>query len=173
MTSKKKKPAKKAVIKNKAAPKKSSVKKKSPAGKTAPRKKAAPDKKTTLKKTAVKKKATAKKTVTKRKNNTPVKKTATATKKTTTRKKPVKKTSSLAAANPATNSMILTMPVSTPILMEEAEKETVEQSPAKPIPAEENKDKRRLTRRDYDPHRIRLNSVKKGGPKPSGKKPLW
>lgn len=26
---------------------------------------------------------------------------------------------------------------------------------------------------NYDKHQIRLSSVKKGGPKPSGKKPLW
>lgn len=27
--------------------------------------------------------------------------------------------------------------------------------------------------RNFDPHHIQLNKVKKGGPKPSGKKPLW
>lgn len=36
-----------------------------------------------------------------------------------------------------------------------------------------NRVKRFKASRNYDPHHIQLNKVKKGGPKPSGKKPLW
>lgn len=36
-----------------------------------------------------------------------------------------------------------------------------------------NKSNRLAPARNHDPHHIQLNKVKKGGPKPTGKKPLW
>jgi hypothetical protein len=41
------------------------------------------------------------------------------------------------------------------------------------VPRTEMKKLRQKEVQNYNKHQIRLSSVKKGGPKPSGKKPLW
>ena len=50
---------------------------------------------------------------------------------------------------------------------------TTETKPDEGVKGILNKSKRLVPARNHDPHHIKLNNVKKGGPKPSGKKPLW
>jgi len=50
---------------------------------------------------------------------------------------------------------------------------TTETKPDEGVKGILNKSKRLAPARNHDPHHIKLNNVKKGGPKPSGKKPLW
>lgn len=127
-----------------------------------------------------KKKATGKKKITAKKS-TGVKKN----------KKPVTKVSSTKKANPK---KILQKKA----IAKKTAKPKVKRSPDKPVieaveinlppveekssnvnngmdmePHTEMKKIRQKEIQNYDKHQIRLSSVRKGGPKPSGKKPLW
>jgi hypothetical protein len=178
MTSKKKKPAKKAATKKKAAVKKPVSKKKKAAKKTVvKKKKAAP------KKAAVKKKAPVRKKSVTVKKKTPVKKKAIAKKTVskTTRKKAVTKPPKPLPVKPIAVDLQETQLRSAADMPETVEaNHLVEENLAAqpevesvPVPVTDKKTIWQATQRNYDQHNIRLNKIKKGGPKPSGKKPLW
>lgn len=156
MATKAKKPVKKTAPKKKQV-KKAAPRKKGPAKKTAKKaapKKAAPKKKAvaTKKKTAPKKKSIpAKKTPVKRKASpAPVKKTR--------KPQPVPKITSAEEQNdvaaPVTDTPVVSMNRNV-------------------MPASDRKSMQRAAVRNYDNHHLSISSHKKGGPKPSGKKPLW
>ncbi|MGK2861662.1 MAG: hypothetical protein ACSLE0_06990 [Chitinophagaceae bacterium] len=169
-------PAKKAV-KKKAAPKKNIAAKKSKPVKKAvtpskksTAKKAIAKKKTPVKKsTGTKKKAVAKKStsISKKiatKKAIPLKKKATAGKGTVTGK--AKRKTGTIRNNADMNVAESNLP---PV-----EEKSMEVSPVmNVIPEPEQKNLRRRAAKNFDKHHIPESSVKKGGPRPSGKKPLW
>jgi len=157
-------------------------------------KKAVARKKTAVKKTAVKKKAaTKKKAITKKKSI--AKKKAAPKKATVTKKKakviqlkPKSKTIKKAAApKPVRQKTVVPkmadqqvekVPDQTPVETIETNLPPVEEkSPevehiAIPLPGNDKKSMEQAAARHYDNHHIKLSN-RKGGIKPSGKKPLW
>lgn len=195
MTSKKKKAAKKTVTKKKTVVKKKVAAKK----KASPKKKAAPRKKVATKKKAVpKKKSAPKKKVAVKKKTAPKKKVtpkkAPVAKTKTPVKKPVAKKPETPKVVPSTSDPVIQKENE---VVSEIQKDTIRKNIAErieipegaeqtaiPFPSTEtkpdegvkgilNKSKRLAPARNHDPHHFKLNKVKKGGPKPSGKKPLW
>ncbi len=169
----KKKAASKKAAPKKSAAKKSAVKKsavkKSTVKRAAPKKKATAPKKTAVKNAAAKKTATAKKSTTTRK---PVakKKAAKAAKKTTPVKKaaPKKRVTRIEEAPQLRSATAeLEMPVA------ENNVQTEMLKAEDPIRAVDQKAFNRFTSKGDPRQHLRLSSKPKGGPKPSGKKPLW
>ena len=179
MTSKSKKNAKQPA-------KKKVTKKAMPTGRQAvtKKKKAANKNATAIKKPVAKKntptakKAVAKKPVIKKKaavkKRTPVKKSI-ATKKATPQKI-IKKTVVIAevpkekVASPEIDIQVEAVASHNPLT---EEKSIVEQTVITELPVPDKNTRQGKFARNYDKHQIQLSSVKKGGPKPSGKKPLW
>ncbi|MCG2617795.1 DUF6496 domain-containing protein [Terrimonas sp. NA20] len=173
---KKKSASKKAAPKKsaakKSAVKKSAVKKSAPkkaVKRTAPKKKATASKKSAVKKAAVKKSATAKRTTTTRKPaakkaaTKAVKKAATAKKTAPEKRAPrVKETTQLRSATAEQEMPVAENNVQTEMLKSED-----------PIRAVDQKAFDRFTSKGDPRQHLRLSSKPKGGPKPSGKKPLW
>jgi hypothetical protein len=135
-------------------------------------------KKTAVKKRVTTKKATAKKTA--RKKRTATKKKTTGNKRVAVKR--VIKTPVTKKATPkksATNTRKKQKTARVVKLVPDTDLSPVEeQSPVihavtGSLPDMTEKDRQRDANRNYDNHNIRLSSTKKGGPKPSGKKPLW
>ncbi len=158
-------------------------------------KKAMPAKKATIQKKATKKAVTKKKTATKKKalarkktavkkstshkrNTVPAKKVAS--KKAAPSKRPVSKSSASTTTKKATSRPKAITPIEEPQnnLPPVEEKSPELNSPeVNPVVAHvqgmDPKTNRKEAIRHYNNHNIKLSSVKKGGPKPTGKKPLW
>ena len=131
-------------------------------------------KKATVKKPVFKKKAVVKKAATRRKTQ-PARKAVTRTRKAA----PVKKTRTKKAAAPVParkkTKRVIAKPVQVPAennLPPVEEKAPVANNNPVIAPGMDNKSLQQAAVRHYDNHHIRLSS-KKGGIKPSGKKPLW
>ncbi len=149
--------------------------------KKAAKKKAAPSKKSATKKPVAKKKTAAKKSIAPKKK-TVAKKTTTPGKKSAKKAAaPGKKKSIKRKVNTAQSPKLNTSPKRNKADMDIAEsnlppveEKSTELSPVVNIfPEEEQKNLRRRAAKNYDKHHIPISSVKKGGPKPAGKKPLW
>ncbi len=175
----------KPVAKKKTAPKKKAAPKKAiSAGRkaTAVKKKTAPAKKkaTPSKKAAVKKSTTIKKAAPAAKKTTV--KISSLLKKETVPQKPAQEKTEMPVVETVVSAKQKdTIRKNIAELEEEKTPEAVEQL-SLPLPAIEEKKKPKgffkkvkgmAAVRNHDPHHISLNKVKKGGPKPSGKKPLW
>lgn len=159
------------------------IQKRNPAKRVATKKKTVP----------VKKKPAAKKVVTRisaaiKNKPLPKKRKAVAEKSIVTKKKAVSKKKIKAK-------IALVPVIETPVSLKQKDtirkNISVDEHETEPVPAEQlslpvpvteekkrkkylfNKIKGLRVVRNYDPNHIQLNKVRKGGPKPSGKKPLW
>ncbi len=123
------------------------------------------------KKAVVKKKIAAKKST---ENKKPLTKSSS-TKKATSQKTILKKAISKKTANPkikrTRNKTVVEAVESNPPPVED--KSSTANNVIDLVPHTDLKKLRQKEIRNYDKYQIRLSSVKKGGPKPSGKKPLW
>lgn len=128
-------------------------------------------KKVTPKKAIAKKKTPAKKS-TAPKKNTVAKKASPVKKKITSKKTPAKKA---AVVENKSNQKNKQVKIKKPAMVETNQPPIEEKSNEIPVQAPGmNKEAiQQAAVRNYDKHQIRLSSVKKGGPKPTGKKPLW
>lgn len=180
MTSKKKSPAKKATPKKKVAKKVATTKKRATPKKAATKKAAAPKKAVTAKKKVTPKKAAVKKPTPKK--SSLVKKKIiskiTASQPKTIVQKEIKSvskdsTTSLKQKDTIRKNIAEHIQVNEPAIVEQLSLPMPETKEIEPKKGFYKKVKGLATDRNHDPHHINLNKVKKGGPKPSGKKPLW
>ena len=165
----------KPTTKKKAATKKAVTKKKATSKKTTTNKTSA--KKTPAKKSVTKKKPfTKKSTVVKNKVTGSARKPAAGVTKATTPKKTIRKKAVVAAtAKEKTQQQSNKAAVET---LESTLPPVEEKSPAvntitNGLSGMNEKSRQRAAVHQYDNHHIRLSNTKKGGPKPTGKKPLW
>lgn len=171
------------------------IPKKKPAKKAATKKKApaagpqdSVSKKVTAKKKAPAKKKTAAKKVTKGisakiKNKALPESKKVIAKKSTVSKKKIEDKNVIAPIIESPDSIKQKDTIRKNIAIDEHEAEIVRaEQLSSPVPVTEEKQGKNMffkktkglrAIRNYDPHHIQLNKVKKGGPKPSGKKPLW
>ena len=161
MPTQKKKATKKAAVKKKAPLKKKRAAKKTATKKALPKSRKPTAKKSTVikKKTSPKKSVVAKKKPTAKKNITPVNETMVSIKQKETIRKNI-------AVNELNQKKVIVQTEQLSLPLPEPEKKQRKKEFFKRL-------KGLKSVRNYDPHHFLLNKVRKGGPKPSGKKPLW